>query len=199
MSAGFFPADPPDNGENPFDRRTERTPSFEPPRDELPTLLAISEVIGRGDDVVIALVGARVFSDGVELLVDRSLRRGAKDARQWQRAQMDFSGHGGPLLREPDRLRWGLVLGNGERLLLEEGFGGPGEGDGHTVRMSGSGGGGGGDSFTMRDGLWLWPLPPEGPLELVLQWPAFGVEESRVILDGGQIASLAASVRPLWE
>jgi len=66
------------------------------------------------------------------------------------------------------------------------------------VRVTGGGGTGGGESSTMHDGLWLWPLPPEGPLELVLQWPAFGIGESRVIVDGGQLRALAASVKPLW-
>lgn len=196
----FFPDDSPDDDQNQFDQVDERTPSFEPPRDELPALFAVSEVIGRGDDVVVALTGVRVYSDGVELLVDRHLRRSTRDPREWQLAQMDFSGHWGPAMNGSDRLRWGLVLGDGRRLFTDGRFGMPGTEtlEGHTVRMTGGGGSGGAESSTMHDGLWLWPLPPEGPLELVLQWLAFGIEESRVIVDGGQLRAMAASVTPLW-
>ncbi|MDQ1121658.1 hypothetical protein [Microbacterium trichothecenolyticum] len=45
---------------------------------------------------------------------------------------------------------------------------------------------------------WLRPLPPEGPLELVVQRPAFGIGESRMILDGRRLRALAASARTLW-
>lgn len=197
----FFPADPPGDDQNPFDQVHERTPSFEPPGDELPALFAVSEVLGRGDDVVIALTGAHVYSDGVELLVDRHLRRGSRDAREWQLAQMDFTGHWGPATNGAERLRWGLVLGDGERVFADGHFGvpEPGPTGGYTVRLTGGGGSGAGEGYSMHEGLWLHPLPPEGPLELVLQWPAFGVEESRVIVDGGQLRALAASVRPLWD
>lgn len=200
MQTVFFPVDPSDDDENPFDQVQERMPSFEPPRDELPALFAASEIVGRAEDVVIALLGARVFSDGVELLVDRHLRRGNRDERAWQLAQMDFAGHWGQSSRGPERLRWGLVLGNGERLFLDDRFGGgfESEQEGHTVRMSGGGGSGTGDGYTMHDGLWLWPLPPDGPLELVVQWPAFGLVESRVILDGGRLRALGAEARKLW-
>ncbi len=205
MTHGFFPDDPPGEGEDPFAQSHERVPSFEPPRDEVPALFAAPEVIARGDDLVIAILGARVHSDGVEILIERHLRRGSRDAREWQLAQMDFTGHLGGGDRSPDRLRWGLVLGNGERLFLDDRFAPPSPVDPatddvvrHSVRMTGGGGSGGGETYTMHDGLWLHPLPPDGPLELVVQWPAFGVPESRVILDGGAVSALAASARPLW-
>ncbi|REC98126.1 hypothetical protein DEU35_1219 [Microbacterium sp. AG157] len=205
MSFSFFPVEPSGDHENPFDQRHERQPSFEPPRDEVPVLFPASEVVGRGDDVVIALMGARVYSDGIEILLDRHLRRGGRDAREWQLAQMDFNGHFHMGERSPDRLRWGLALGDGQHLLVDEAFGmrmdqdpsdeGPAP---HTVRPTGGGGNGGADEYVMHDGLWLHRLPPEGPLEIVVQWPAFGVAESRVVLDAGRIRALAASVRPLW-
>jgi hypothetical protein len=196
----FFPDDDSVDDELSFGPEPERTPAFEPPRDELPEPFAVSEVIARGDDIVVVLVGVRVFSDGVELLIERHLRRGSRDHRQWRAAQTEFSGHGGPGMGGGDRLRWGVALGDGERIFADERFGAPllNQNTGHTLRVTRGGGGGGSTRYTMHDGLWLWPLPPEGPLELVLQWPAFGIGESRVIVDGGQLRALAASVRPLW-
>ncbi|MGC0370329.1 hypothetical protein RKD05_002581 [Microbacterium sp. SLBN-111] len=197
----FFPPDRPANDEPMDDRVPERVPAFEPPSDELAVPIATSTILGRGDDVVIVLAGARVHSDGVEFLVDRYLRRGGRDARQWHLIQMDFAGHWGMSLPGPDRLRFGLALGNGERLFIDDRFAGSesDEPGGHTLRMTGHGGSGGEDRYTLHDGLWLWPLPPDGPLELVVQWPAFGIPETRAVLDGTELRSLAGGVRPIWE
>jgi hypothetical protein len=45
-------------------------------------------------------------------------------------------------------------------------------------------GGSGDDSyFTTSARLWLWPVPPDGRLELVLSWPKFDVSEARHTFD----------------
>jgi hypothetical protein len=44
----------------------------------------------------------------------------------------------------------------------------------------------------------LAALPPEGPIELVIQWPALGIEETRIVLDGTAILDLADRARPFW-
>lgn len=200
MTPGFFPADPPADPE-PIPERPERRPSFEPSEDELPVPFALAEVLARGEDVVLVLTGARVFSDGVEFLVERYLRRGEQDERTWQARHQQFAEHWSRGALEPDRLRWGLGLGDGERVFAEDRFGMPAEAEegGYTLRLNGGGGGGGSRSYTSHHQLWLHPLPPEGPLEFVVQWPAFGIPESRVLLDGGRLRALAAEVRPLWD
>jgi hypothetical protein len=38
-----------------------------------------------------------------------------------------------------------------------------------------AGAGAGGDRRWSQD-LWLWPLPPEGRLDFVCEWPALGIE-----------------------
>ncbi|SDP33530.1 hypothetical protein SAMN04487788_3097 [Microbacterium testaceum StLB037] len=199
MESGFFPADLP-AAEPAVEPRRERTPSFEPSADELPAPFAVSEVIARGENLVIALTGVRIFSDGVELLTERHLRRGTADERGWREMHGMFAEHWGRAPLTPERLRWGLVLGDGTRLFAEDRFGAPADGvdGGASVRVNGGSGSGDDHRYTMRSQLWLHPLPPEGPLELVVQWPAFGIPESRVILDGGAMSALAASVRPLW-
>lgn len=46
--------------------------------------------------------------------------------------------------------------------------------------------------------LWLWPLPPPGPLMLVAAWPGRGLPEGAVTLDGEAIRAAAAAARPFW-
>lgn len=62
----------------------------------------------------------------------------------------------------------------------------------------GQGGGGGGSTYSGGDQLWLWPAPPAGPIELVVQWPALGVEETRVVLDGTAMRELTDRAKPYW-
>jgi hypothetical protein len=40
--------------------------------------------------------------------------------------------------------------------------------------------------------LWVRPLPPSGPLGLLCQWPAKGIPETRVDLDGAAILQAAS-------
>jgi hypothetical protein len=61
-----------------------------------------------------------------------------------------------------------------------------------------SGAGGGGSRRWSQD-LWLWPLPPEGRLEFVCEWPAVGIELTRTELDSSQIREAAKHSQTLWE
>jgi hypothetical protein len=63
------------------------------------------------------------------------------------------------------------------------------------VILSGAGGGG---SRRWSQDLWLWPLPPEGRLEFVCEWPALGIELTRAELDSRQIREAAKRSQRLW-
>jgi hypothetical protein len=177
----------------------EQQPWWRPPEDELPAYVPLAERIAVTPRVSVVLLGARVFREGVEFRVDRRYRRGELAARDWQLAQWDF--HGPMARRDPGRLRYGLALGDGSKVLLDE----PGPGFGtdrppaYSLRQVDGSGSGSEHFYRTEDGLWLWPLPPEGPLELVAEWPTQGIPETRVVLDGGALRELAAKVTRLWE
>ena len=78
----------------------------------------------------------------------------------------------------------GSVDGGGATAAGPSGAGAAASGSGGDAagQNSGSGGAGGGpQGYSSTDRLWLWPLPPEGPIEFVMQWPALGVEELRYV------------------
>jgi hypothetical protein len=165
-------------------------------------LFPAAEVLGVTEHVAIALVGAYVYRDGVEIRLERRLRRGDLALQEWQVLQGEFMEHWyGWRQSAEERLRYGVVLSSGERALDgSASFAGdpvtpP---TGPALVRTGGGGGGDGHSFAASDGLWLWPLPPEGPLELVLQWPALGIPETRTYLDGTAIRSAAGHARAFW-
>ena len=59
------------------------------------------------------------------------------------------------------------------------------------------GGGSGGES-SIDQSWWLSPLPPEGPLRLVVRCPELGVPETVVELDGTAIRRAGGSALVLW-
>jgi hypothetical protein len=40
------------------------------------------------------------------------------------------------------------------------------------------------NAMGMRARLWLWPLPPPGKLDLLVEWPLFGLDISTLAFDG---------------
>jgi hypothetical protein len=58
--------------------------------------------------------------------------------------------------------------------------------------------GGGSDGRRVDLRLWVWPLPPPGPVTFACEWPAFGVPESTADLDAAVILDAAARSVDLW-
>jgi hypothetical protein len=57
--------------------------------------------------------------------------------------------------------------------------------------------GGGGHRWSQS--LWLWPLPPKGPLTFVCEWPALGITLSRAEIDTALLHEAAARSRTVWD
>ncbi len=196
----FFPPEPdPIEPDAPVE---PRRPWLNPPVDEIPALHPTSALLAVTSHVAIALIGVHIFSDGVQLRVERRLRRGDLSAREWQEMSATFTEHC-PTGAAGRRLRYGVELAGGERLLDDSPFT---SGSNPWNPPSGSslirgGGGGSGDpqTYSFSDELWLWPLPPAGPLRIVLRWPAMGIAETSAELDAASFAAAAQWVVPLWD
>ena len=70
--------------------------------------------------------------------------------------------------------------------------------DGWSLMDHAGGGGGDDHKYSGANRLWLWPLPPPGPLELVAEWRGRGIPECRLVLDATALLASVPSVRPLW-
>lgn len=57
-------------------------------------------------------------------------------------------------------------------------------------------GGGGGKRWDFH--YWVWPLPPEGNLTLICEWPAGGISMTERELDGAAIRRAGESSTELW-
>ncbi|HEY3923562.1 MAG TPA: hypothetical protein VGL75_03310 [Acidothermaceae bacterium] len=166
-----------------------------PPDNELPGTISFHAVLGRTDELAIALVGADAYSNGLSISIALRLRH--NDAGDGL-ADMLFGHHRrgtstDPLLvgvsfpdgrtatnvpapRFPDLLR---QVEQPEQLILVQ-----------------RGGGGGGREFGIS--FWITPLPPPGDLTIVVAWPSKGIAETHTTIPADLIAAGVARSVELW-
>lgn len=58
--------------------------------------------------------------------------------------------------------------------------------------------GGAGGERVRSQSYWVWPLPPDGPLAFVVEWPALGVPLTQARVDAALIRQAAAQDERLW-
>ena len=118
-----------------------------------------------------------------------------------------------------DALHFGIAFADGRKAtnLSPRPFGGPGCGVTTTsTRVSGTGGqpgqpqpepqpplltahGGSASDNRWDQNCWLWGLPPEGPMGVVVQWAAQQIEETRVDIDAAMILEAAGRAEVVWD
>jgi len=177
------------------------------PRYELPALVNIGQFLHLSPTRVIAVKGVEVYSTGCNIDLTWIVRRGDETDEEWEGLTAVFFQHG--FRPKPNQnlldvlLLFGVELPDGSRA-----FTGPNGGGRYmdpsqqptapVLTLNGGGGSGGDDELAGSGSLWLWPLPGEGELRLVTQWPALGIDESSLILDGGQLSAAAAGAKEFW-
>jgi hypothetical protein len=170
-----------------------------PPEDELGTYVAVSTILGRSEQAVVALAGAVAYSSGVTLDV-RAVARGMRerDANRFFHEQHLFDPEEEP---SPAFLRLGIELPGGERVSNLEGrrqrFAESEPGSAVLVPSGGGGGSSGGGRVSMRPSYWLWPLPAAGALTFFVEWPAVEIALTRTEVDTAPILAAASAV-PLF-
>jgi len=156
------------------------------PDNELPTALPMNRVLSRTPDLAVALLGVQAYTTGVafELIARARGEDGPSDGTRlgeifWERRP------GTP------QFLFGVEFADGRRASSLPFPGRSGDIVFHQ------GGGGGGPSSVEQE-WWLSPLPPEGPLLIVVRCPEIGLEETVVELDGTAIRRAGESAVVLW-
>ncbi|MBM9465999.1 hypothetical protein [Nakamurella leprariae] len=141
----------------------------------------------RSGDRAVQLCSVRVYSVGVRFDLQTVVRDPGTDPWSLHRR--------GPG-RDPDDHLWiGVKLPDG-RTATNAGFRFPEDADDDTPVLTRLGGSG--DGTTMSLSYLLTPMPPPGPIELVLAWPAGDIAERWITLDGQALADAAARLVVLW-
>jgi hypothetical protein len=183
----------------PASARQWQAPAWDRPSEgTLPAVVPIGEILIRGDSAVVELDVLRVYPNGftINLFIVTN--------PQLEQTQPGFGMFGGRGAEGMQRMpRIGVRFSDGRTAGREAVFGRspfdvPKDAQGlptePVIRMTGGGGGSHGYHF----GVWVYPLPPEGPLEIYVSLPALEESDKQVVLDGGAIRAAAEKAQVIW-
>jgi hypothetical protein len=170
-----------------------------PPEDSFGVLVPLRLVVVRTADLAVAIPSATGYRNGFgfELAIRRAAAEG--DAFALDRTLHWLGREGSP---PPEVLRVGVQFADGQKATSLESWWdyfdpqdaaqAPPPGPVLVPR------GGAGGERVRSQSYWVWPLPPDGPLAFVVEWPALGVPLTQVRVDGALIRQAAAQDEGLW-
>jgi hypothetical protein len=176
-------------------RRQRPLPAWVKPETEIPIVVPLAPLVARSEDAVLAVAAVRAYSTGFEFELVAVLRRAERRGfppwvTHWHPDRHDEA--------VPDEfIRVGLQLADGSKVTNLDHIVPPSldEEPRRPILMMG-GGGGGNRRYDLS--YWVWPLPPAGPVTMVLQCPARGIPQTRFQLDGTAIREAAGRALELW-
>jgi hypothetical protein len=188
----FTPPPPP--AEAP--ERSPRPPWIGPPENELGVAVAAGAVLVRRADLAIAVTDFRSYSSGIAGRLIVRLRERDPGGRMMHPMHLMMRTRGAKPDELPDELlRFGIEFPDGRRATTIDNR--PGRDEPPEIVLMQRGGGGGGNGWEF--GFWIWPLPPEGPLTVAVEWPSESVELTTSQLDAAPLLAAASQSEALWE
>jgi hypothetical protein len=175
-----------------------------PPDNALGTVLALALLVARSDKAAVRLESAIVYPTGVQFALDLRWRSSAwrqlSRGNPWQYRPSDTGGLPDELFRAGFQLAdesIATTLRDGRSAAMREYRPSWSDAtpDGPVLVMRGRGG----TRLRWVQDMWLWPLPPVGPLAFVCEWPALGIELTRAEIDSMLLRQAAGRSEPLWE
>jgi hypothetical protein len=153
--------------------------------------LALDAVLQQTEDMVVALTHLDVFPNGfrINLVLLLDPRRVQEPQARAPRAPMMLMPRIG--VRFADGRVGGRSAMPGRLDVPKDEEGLPTQ---PFVGFSGGGGGTGGWRF----GGWVYPLPPDGPLEIFVALPGPDTHESRTVVEGSAVRAAAERARTIW-
>lgn len=162
-------------------------------------VVPVELLVARSDQAAVVVSRISVYPDGMALNVDSYLHRSVKSGRRRHlHHPMMWHELGEPGEPVPgELLRFGLAWPDGGRATNIDHWGRTRPDADAPVHGLEPKGGGGSDREHSQV-VWAWPLPGTGDLRVVVEWPAFGIDETTVPIDGGMLGEAARRARPVW-
>lgn len=194
---GFFELPPPEPQRRRRRRRRKLEDPWTPPSIYLPRYLQRNFVLASNDEVAVVIQGIACYPNGFEFEL-RTVTRFEPDEEDESAHYYGLFGSGHPSRGAevpPEQLRFGLSFSDGSKCTTLDPWNDLHDGEKGMQLHQGSGGGGNGQQHA---NLWVTPIPPEGPVEFVCEWPAFGIEETRRRIDGSHFIKAAGKSKPIF-
>lgn len=167
---------------------------FGPPENVLPASFPLDLVLTRTDDLALAVHSGRAYERGFEFTLAIYTRK------QRDRHDPMLGWHAARQTGMDDHvLRFGIAFADGRKATVfdqHRWWGDPENPQVPDIVLSQRGGGGGGRNWDFK--FWAWPLPPDGELAFVAEWPSEGVELVRAETDSSVVRDAAAHATTLW-
>lgn len=210
----FFEPPPASAEPEPLPSRARPPAWFDAPDDELPAVVPLEHFVHCTGRVLVAAYHAEVYRQGCSVHVQVIVGRSGESEQRWRElgavvlggVERRFAVEEG---RIPDDLvRFGVQYADGTKATTLDAVPDASHASEDVgvepprppvIKRQPKGGRGAEDRLDHEQRLWLWPLPPAEPFDLVVEWPAAGVPLTRVTVDGAALQQAAERVRPLWD
>jgi hypothetical protein len=173
---------------------SRRPPWSAPPENEIGVSVPLRLVLVRNDELALALVDVVAYSTGFALRLTLRLH---PEADHFDPHELMRQLHGGPMGSTEGKLRFGVEFADGRKATNLGPRRPPREGPPPLSLIPQGGGGGGSGSW--QTGYWVFPLPPPGPINLAVAWPARGIDETFHVIDPEPIVAAARDSIVLWD
>ncbi len=165
--------------------RSGRTGTY---ADTLGTVVPISLILARSEEVAVLVTKVVAYPAGFSfdvICVSRSPEP-VPPVQPWSMTR------GGPV--DPTVLRFGLRFADGSKVTNLDLGAGPSPEQGPILRPTG----GTGVDRTYTLGYWCQPLPPEGRMAFVCEWPRCGLVLKETHLEGGLLRAAGRRATAIW-
>ncbi|WP_236005560.1 hypothetical protein [Amycolatopsis pittospori] len=176
---------------------------YGPPDDMLGHPAPIEQFVVWTDDTVVALQHALAYRDGCCFTLQVAVRRGSSDETAWRALTDRLVTRGFPPEPTDADLKFGVRFPDGSEATTVgnafDGWANPADRP-EAPRLVEAGSGFSSDDryYQSDQRLWLWPLPPPGPFEFVIEWRKMGIDAAAATIDGSAIVRAAEQARPYW-
>lgn len=166
------------------------------PENEIGSVVPVSVVLARTEDVAVAISNVTAFTNGIVLTLAVRLRvppAGLDRRGDLYRLVSPYPQLDVPLER---RLLFGVEYADGRTATnLRDDFGSPAPGADEPMLAPT---GGGGDESSVDHTYFLSPVPPDGRFAFVCSWPGFGIAETRHVVEHLELTTASARSTVLW-
>jgi hypothetical protein len=180
----FEPLPPP---RQPAERRWAPPAWDRPSEGTLPSTLTLDAVLSQDENAVVSIPHLDVYPNGFRINVAILLNPN-------RAIDIQSRIHRGPM----GMVRIGVRFADGRMGGRGGPFDAPRDDQGIPTQPVVRPGGGGGGSGGWRFGAWVFPLPPEGPLEIFVALPPPARGETSTVVDGSAVRAAAERARVIW-
>jgi len=155
--------------------------------------LDVNQLVARTSRATMTLESVAAHPGGCELAFRIVVDMAGLTPRQEKQARRAVDGYAPattPDATGPGRLSVALEFSDGRTAAFSDDTGALPR-DGPAVTDCGSSSYPEGAAEVAEETFWAWPLPPAGPVTVLVEWPAVGIGPSSVALDGAAIAAAA--------